>query len=84
MDINIILKQTVNEVLEDAFNFRKDVCRCEECVKKVRGLAIEKLSIKYNNLSDDKHIRVQGVDAQMRVDAAREIFHILNQMKPNH
>ncbi len=75
------MEDAINEALDAIFSRRNDICKCERCRLHVRSGTLNSLSTKYKSIQEDKTLRVQGKDNQVKIDATLKITEILEKIK---
>ncbi len=72
------IKEIVTEVFDNLFSDDQGICKYEDCRKKITESVSERLAAKYH-VEDEKptYSRIQGVDIQLKAEAAREIAYLL-------
>lgn len=76
------MADAINEVLNDMFSKRTDICKCDKCRSYIINRVAKHLCSIYTPGEQDKsNVRVQGVDNQLKADAAIKINEIIDEMK---
>ena len=82
MDKDNHMADIVEEVATKILAQREDICKCERCRKAIIDRAISLLS-KDISKKDKAYIRVQAVDIQLQVDAAKSVAEAIKYLKNN-
>jgi hypothetical protein len=85
MESHKFIEHIVKEVVTDIMSKNKDVCRCNHChteiLNKISKILLSSSYI--SELSASLSRRAQGVDVQIKAEAARELSKILADLKKN-
>ena len=88
MDRNIFLNALAKEVMEETLPKFDNICKCDKCLAVIHTSLCDSLNGNQYFIEQCVKIdkRAQGVDIQIKAEAIREIFTIIEQLKtkPRH
>jgi hypothetical protein len=85
MESHKFIEHIIKEVVTDIMSKNKDICRCHHCHNEILNKILKTLlaSSYISELSASLSRRAQGVDVQIKAEAARELSKILVDLKKN-
>jgi len=77
MSDNYLIKQVVNEIIDNFIKTTKEICTCSICRKRMFDMVTERLTERHKFTQEDvSYARVQGIDIQLKADAVKELNNI--------
>jgi len=78
------MEDIIKEVLEQCFQYRDDVCKCEICKEYIIQKVAERISPHHvSDHHENAKARIQTVDNQLRADVMKEITFVIEMVKAN-
>ncbi len=78
MNDHYLIRQIIDEAINDFFAANKEACSCDSCRKRIAERLLDKLTLRYNFTKDDlSYARIQSIDIQIKAEALRELTSLL-------
>ncbi len=74
MSDHYLIRQIIDEAINDFFAANKKVCDCDSCRRRIADKLLDRLTVRYNFTKDDlSYARIQSIDIQIKAEALREL-----------
>jgi len=84
MEFHNYMEDAVENVLDDIFSEREDICKCAKCKLDIMALALNQLPAKYVVTHKGRiYAKLQNINIQFKTDIVREVAKSVERVKGN-